>query len=970
MKFIKLLFILLGMSAWNLQATDITGGKDPFEKRYIMESKIVPDQKIQKNFRQSEAWKSFQQKNGNWYVSFDERNGMPHRASGKPIPTAGNNPVDAALFFVNNELGDFKVPLQDLKFQTENFSGKYYNVFYTQQYHGLDILNSRVFMKLTPDLKVSTFGLDIFKISGLSIVPAISSGMLEAYATKDLTLRIEKFSPAILKILPLPVAGTYEFRLVYELTVSTTDENKLPGTYYSLIDANSGELLYRQNRVRFDQAATADIGVIGTVSLYSPFQPTQVVPLRNLKVEDGSTIQYTDSLGEASITGVGTITGTFTLAGLWSRVFTDGGSVSPITSSVFNPGQSLVSFDSVTTLSHVSGYYHVNIVHDFMKSYFPSFTNLDFALPTQIDLTGGSCNAFYDGSSINFYESSGGCNSMAQIGDIVYHEYGHGINDKFYQWQGGSWDNGGMGEGYADVWGFSITQNPILGPGYRTSSSTSYIRRYDTNRKVYPQDLTGEVHDDGEIIAGAWYDVSMNFGSWVNMTTLFAETYYDLVTGPDGNEGQIYTDILLSALNHDDNDGDLSNGTPNAQDILDAFALHGISLLNSVEITHAEAISAARLAPITIDASMAAQYPFYSIDIMLNYKTSGGAWTQIPMVNTGMGTYSATIPGQASGTLISYYLEAIDGGGTTISTNPEEAVGTDINIPYFILVDFEQQVIEDFDLNQSAGWLTSLTTDNATSGFWLIDTLVSSYTSSSELCQSGLQHTFGGVQCALTGNAADSTLGVGNSDVDGGKTTLQTPLFDISSYSIPLVSYWRWFTNDQGSSPKNDFWRTYISEDGVNFVAVENLKIPDHRWRRFALKVHDYFPGATSVMLRFVAEDATPGSIIEAAIDDIEILDVATNVSVEEIDITIPVRLYPNPAHSEVSLDFQSNTNTKGELKIINSIGQVVYQESGMWTKGINQIHIDTKHFANGVYRILLSSDNKSANVSLSILRD
>src|SRR5690606_17766250 len=70
---------------------------------------------------------------------------------------------------------------------------------------------------------------------------------------------------------------------------------------------------------------------------------------------------------------------------------------------------------------HVNAYYHVNRVHDFMKGYFPSFTNLDFPLPTNVDVT-GSCNAFYSGQnvSINFYTAGNGCNSLAQIGDVVY----------------------------------------------------------------------------------------------------------------------------------------------------------------------------------------------------------------------------------------------------------------------------------------------------------------------------------------------------------------------------------------------------------------------------------------------------------------------------------------------------------------------------------------------------------------------
>ncbi|HNS13538.1 MAG TPA: T9SS type A sorting domain-containing protein [Bacteroidia bacterium] len=966
MKFMKLFLIILLMSTWNMFATDIHGGKDRFEKRYILDAAKSPDLKVQKNLRSSEAWKSFSLNFGNWYVQFDERSGMPHRASGKPIAVAGANATDAAYAFIQNQLSSFKVPVNDLHFQTENFSGKYFNVFYTQKYLGLDVLNSRVFIKLLPDLKVSTFGLDIFTIDGLSVIPTLSESQITGKAQNDFDIEIQKVTQPVLKVLPFPAEGMYEFRLVYELTVVTKDEHDVPGQYYSLLDAHSGELIYRQNRVKFSHPLNSDINVTATVSMYSPYDPPVVKALPNLKVDFGSIIQYTDSSGNVNIAGAGSVTGTFTLAGLWSKVFTDGGTVSPETSGMFNPGSSVMSFDSVTTISHTSGYYHVNIIHDFMKSFFPSFPSLDMPLPTQIDRTSSSCNAYYNGSSINFYAAGNGCNSMAQIGDIVYHEYGHGINDKFYQWQGASWDNGGMHEGYADVWGFSITQSPVLGTGYR--SSTSYIRRYDSNRKVYPQHLTGEVHDDGEIIAGAWYDVSLNFGSWSAMTELFASTYFDLVTGPDGTEGQIYTDILLSALNHDDNDGDLSNGTPNDLAILDAFELHGITLLNSVDIQHSEILIAGRLAPIVIDATMAAQYPWYTLDVRLNYRTSAGAYTQIPMTSSGLGTFTASIPGQASGTVISYFLESVDGSGVTLSTNPEEAIGTDINIPYFILVDLQRQVIEDFDSNQSAGWLTSLPTDNASSGFWIIDAPVPSYESNGTLCQTDHQHTPGGIQCAITGNALSSTSSVGNNDVDGGKTTLQSPMLDISMYSSPVISYWRWFTNDQGSAPKTDFWRTYISDDGVNFLAVENLKIPDHRWRRFALKVHDYFPGATQVMMRFVADDANNGSIVELAVDDIEILDIESNVSVGDLSNEIVAGLYPNPAGSLVSLDFISNSAMEGSIEVIGALGQLVYSQSAKWLKGKNQISIDTQNFSNGIYHVVIRSESTRTILPLSVL--
>jgi hypothetical protein len=50
-----------------------------------------------------------------------------------------------------------------------------------------------------------------------------------------------------------------------------------------------------------------------------------------------------------------------------------------------------------------------------------------------------------------------------------------------------------------------------MGQGFLGGAGTN-VRRYDVEPKVYPQDLVGEVHADGEIIAGAWWDVNENFG--------------------------------------------------------------------------------------------------------------------------------------------------------------------------------------------------------------------------------------------------------------------------------------------------------------------------------------------------------------------------------------------------------------------------------------------------------------------------
>ena len=41
-----------------------------------------------------------------------------------------------------------------------------------------------------------------------------------------------------------------------------------------------------------------------------------------------------------------------------------------------------------------------------------------------------------------------------------------------------------------------------------------------------------------------------------------------------------FTDVLLDVLQADDDDDNLSNGTPNVADILEGFDLHGITLFS------------------------------------------------------------------------------------------------------------------------------------------------------------------------------------------------------------------------------------------------------------------------------------------------------------------------------------------------------------------------------------------------------
>ena len=61
--------------------------------------------------------------------------------------------------------------------------------------------------------------------------------------------------------------------------------------------------------------------------------------------------------------------------------------------------------------------------------------------------------------------------------------------------------------------GLSLTEYPVLGEGWYTNDPNSNVREYDSTTKVYPQDLVGEVHADGEIICGVFWKTYENLGS-------------------------------------------------------------------------------------------------------------------------------------------------------------------------------------------------------------------------------------------------------------------------------------------------------------------------------------------------------------------------------------------------------------------------------------------------------------------------
>jgi Zn-dependent metalloprotease len=925
------------------------------------------------------AWQNFVAKYPGWGARFDPHTQLPHRAFGPAIAYTGGgmDAVQKAKHFIENELRGFNLSTEELIITNFRNDGKYIHVDFKQQHAGKDVLWSRTTVRFTQDLRIVLFGTDFYRNfpQAGSLIDAAQAKVYAETALQTTVLSSEV--SANTKWFPYPTSKGATMKLVYEVLVHTQDDEVTPGAYLTYVDAETGEVIYRHNKV--DQLGFQVTGGTYAINLQSPIT---TVGLPNLKVTVGSSTYYTDNNGQVVLPTAGPWNPLISLEGKFSKVVTGAsGNTSALSSPTGLVDADVHNFPTTITNSserHVNAYYHVNVVHDFMKSKFPAFTVMDNPLTTRVDRTDGNCNAFYNGSSINFYTTGSGCNALSYVADVIYHEYGHGISDKFWDDNGSSFDNGGMGEGYSDVWAMCLIKNPIIGKGMMVGNPNSFIRRYDQAPKVYPQDITGEVHDDGEIIAGAWWDVALNLAATQSlplsqaidsMGDIFAGSQFGLATGPDGTEGKVYFDILIDALQYDDNNSNLNDGTPHFLDIVKAFGKHGIFLLSDSKITSQSGYMQPANQAFPVVADLTASFPAFVGDVKMFYRSKGT--TTIDSLTLTMqpdSSYTANFPSTAAGDIIEYYLIVEDILDNTSAFEPVNASFytsfIQRNIPLYFAVGYIPKYSEHLE-NTLTDWIIGdYPGDNASAGKWIVNFPISSVING-DTCQTGRDHTSGTGKCAITGNAASASSQAGSADIDNGKTSLRTQEFDLSTYTKPVISYYRWFSNSQSttSAGRKDRWIVYLIYPNSSYL-IERTYQPDVSWRQNLIPV-DLAIG-NKVRVLFIAEDSIQngsGTIVEAGIDDIEILDLgAFPASVADHENPM-VRIYPNPTTDQVTL---SNLNRGAvEITVRNAVGAIVY--AGVKAVGVTETTLDTRAWMNGLYLVEVSDKDGRSTVKLTV---
>jgi len=365
--------------------------------------------------------------------------------------------------------------------------------------------------------------------------------------------------------------------LAYLVNVQWEGEGAEPMGWRYSIDARTGAVVRSESSVHFDVGGTVSALSSPGLRPDEPSNPPTAQIMKYIRCTSASGTVFTDANGNFNYVGVNTplaVTFQFT-AGQRANVTNSGtgGNYSFTTTLQPNVPNAVTLNTPANPIftCQANGALYVARTSEFIHSIVPGDTHADFGANTHVRVN-GTCNAFYNGGSINFYPQGGGCFDTT-YSTVVNHEFGHWMNDSYGTGNGPD----GMGEGNADVWSLYIYDTNILGQDF---CGVNCNIRNGNNLRQFCGDCCGgcygEVHNDGEVWMGAAWKVRTRLKNTNGNATgsLIANTIF-MGWMNSYNQTQIRSIIETQWMTLDDNNGNIADGTPHFDDIDGGFRQQG-----------------------------------------------------------------------------------------------------------------------------------------------------------------------------------------------------------------------------------------------------------------------------------------------------------------------------------------------------------------------------------------------------------
>jgi len=590
---------------------------------------------------------------GSWEVRWDLRSDRPHLVQGggpqvldSSTPPRDLDEVQAAVqsFLKTNEafLG---VEIEDLALNRDRSSsaadGAVWLLEFEQSHQGIPVEDASVFLRINHG-RVVQFGTRSISDVRASSASRVSQHRAEVVARDRFAGTEVEIRTAELRFIPtLPVGQRrseryvgasgegYEHLLAWSIQVRSDSPRR---SFRVVVDATTSEVLAVEDLSRF---ATASLS--GGVASFDPGAMIASTPFAFAAIEnDGA--KTTDEVGAYDYSGGDA---TVRLDGPYVDIddrcgviqFTDStdGIIDlgvATATDCGNPGYGGLG----NTNAARSAFFYLTGMNRKAATFFPENTWLDEALTAHTNESGPFlCNAYWDGESVNFFSSGGGCANTGEIPAVLLHEFGHGLEYN----TGGYAPDVGSSEALADTVAFLETGEACVGSGFFLDGEScpncraecdgvrdlaafaqggeSVIARPDTiaavdgidcGRFSCPYEIDGfasqgpmgyESHCASYIGSTANWDLHQSLmeiygesdGTAVMEDLWYgslgaAQSMFQVVDGGSCNpsaevNGCAADNWYTVFLAVDDNDGDLSNGTPNGCRIWDAYNAHGIA---------------------------------------------------------------------------------------------------------------------------------------------------------------------------------------------------------------------------------------------------------------------------------------------------------------------------------------------------------------------------------------------------------
>lgn len=381
--------------------------------------------------------------------------------------------------------------------------------WYAQTYRGLPVLDS--FYAVHTDRAGAVTGIDDGRlavpdtlattpsVSAASATTAASSALAAASASsaKAATSRATKNSTVLATgtgVATLAVVGGAAPALVWSVVTSGDG-----GESRTIVDARTGA-------VRDVRSLSKNADGKGKV-----FDPNPVVALKNENLKDRNDADQAVLNPAYRIRTLAHLNTSGTLGGAYAAVVKANGGLATSANGKF------LYMRADDRFEQVNAYYGIDKAQTYIQSL--GFTDVNNEPQKLLIDTYSGDNSFYSPTADTITYGTGGVDDAEDL-EVVWHEYGHAIQDAQVPGYGSSEQAGATGEGFGDYWAVQMSQTTSKGfdiPCVMDWDSTAYtssvphcLRRTDTGKTT--ADLDGEVHDDGEIWSNALWDMNQSLG--------------------------------------------------------------------------------------------------------------------------------------------------------------------------------------------------------------------------------------------------------------------------------------------------------------------------------------------------------------------------------------------------------------------------------------------------------------------------